>query len=467
MAKHQALYRKYRGKSLDDIIGQKHVTETLASAIKSGRISHAYLFTGPHGVGKTSVARIVAHQINDLPYKDDSGHIDIIEIDAASNRKIDEIRELKDKIHVAPTSAKYKVYIIDEVHMLTKEAFNALLKTLEEPPEHSVFILATTESHKLPATIISRSQRHSFRPIPAPIIAKHLAKLASQEKWQSQDSALELIADHAGGSLRDAIGMLDQLGSIKGKIDHKRVEDILGIAPKDAIKILLKHSESGVVSDIIKDLDQMILKGITPSSIADQLISMLRSDLEQNTLNQEHLQLIDELLGISSSIKPHVSLELALINFNLATKPTRLPKSTQEPTIDNPAPEISETKSKSAPKNSNDHQPLQSDKWENVLEGTKKQNNALHAILRMAEPTINDQTITLWFEFPFHKKRAETTTNGVLINKVIESTMGSPYQVEFATMSVKPSAKSETSKRSKAADKVIEAFGGGELVDVA
>src|SRR3989338_478241 len=149
----QALYRKYRSKKFGEVVGQQHVTKTLTNALKSGRISHAYLFTGPRGVGKTSVARIFAHEVNNLKYDEDKPHLDIIEIDAASNRRIDEIRDLREKVHISPTSAKYKVYIIDEVHMLTKEAFNALLKTLEEPPEHCIFILATTEAHKLPATI--------------------------------------------------------------------------------------------------------------------------------------------------------------------------------------------------------------------------------------------------------------------------------------------------------------------------
>src|SRR4029077_6909319 len=145
----QALYRKYRSKSFSEIVGQDHITKPLQNAIKAGKISHAYLFTGPRGVGKTSVARVLAHEDNDLEYKDDSMHLDIIEIDRASNRRIDEIRELRERVHIAPTSAKYKVYIIDEVHMLTREAFNALLKTLEEPPAHVVFILATTEAHKV------------------------------------------------------------------------------------------------------------------------------------------------------------------------------------------------------------------------------------------------------------------------------------------------------------------------------
>src|SRR5680860_1377762 len=190
----KALYRKYRSKTLDEVIGQKHITDILSRAISQGRVSHAYLLTGPRGVGKTSVARILAHEINNLPYDEDNTSLDIIEIDAASNNGVEDVRDLREKVQIAPISASKKVYIIDEVHMLSKAAFNALLKTLEEPPEHIVFILATTNVEKLPATIISRTQRFSFRPIGVDDAIKHLANIAKQEKINITEGALKLIA---------------------------------------------------------------------------------------------------------------------------------------------------------------------------------------------------------------------------------------------------------------------------------
>jgi len=178
----KALYRKYRSKSLQEIIGQKHITDILSRAIANNHISHAYLLTGPRGVGKTSVARILAHQINHLDYDEDKTNLDIIEIDAASNNGVEDVRDLREKIQIAPVSASKKVYIIDEVHMLSKAAFNALLKTLEEPPEHIVFILATTDADKLPSTIISRTQRFNFRPINIEDMVNHLSYIAKKRK---------------------------------------------------------------------------------------------------------------------------------------------------------------------------------------------------------------------------------------------------------------------------------------------
>src|SRR5438270_9363932 len=223
----KALYRKNRSKKLSEVVGQEHVTSTLEKALKTGKVSHAYLFTGPRGVGKTSVARILAHEINKLPYTDDSAYLDIIEIDAASNRSIDEIRDLREKVYAAPANADFKVYIIDEVHMLTREAFNALLKTLEEPPAHVVFILATTDAHKLPETIVSRTQRFTFRPVAKAMVAELLGTIARAEDIAADQEALDLLAEHGEGSIRDRISMLDKARNSGDKINGEIVRVLL------------------------------------------------------------------------------------------------------------------------------------------------------------------------------------------------------------------------------------------------
>ncbi len=223
------LYRKYRPKDLDEIVAQEPIIKTLRAALDKGLIGHALLLTGPRGVGKTSLARILAHRLNEVDYNLGETPLDIIEIDAASSGRIDEVRDLREKIKLMPLKLKYKVYIIDEVHMLTKEAFNALLKTLEEPPEHIVFILATTEIHKVPATIISRCQRFAFRAVPEKDLKEHLKRIAKLEKIEADDLALELLSQHAQGSLRDALSLLDQLASLKQKLTSELVEEILGL----------------------------------------------------------------------------------------------------------------------------------------------------------------------------------------------------------------------------------------------
>ena len=252
----QALYRKYRSKSLDEIVGQSHITDMLKRAIASDNIAHAYLLTGPRGVGKTSIARILAHEINQLPYADETNHLDIIEIDAASNNSVDDVRDLREKVMVAPSSARKKVYIIDEVHMLSKQAFNALLKTLEEPPEHIVFILATTDANKLPATIISRVQRFNFRAIQPDTAAKHLRKIADAENIMINDEALELIAHQGKGSFRDSISLLDQLRNISDEeITVSLIERVLGLAETDIIERLIEAYKLQDIHTIVQLLD--------------------------------------------------------------------------------------------------------------------------------------------------------------------------------------------------------------------
>jgi DNA polymerase-3 subunit gamma/tau len=319
----QALYRKYRSMSLSEIVGQEHITDTLTKALASGRISHAYLFSGPRGVGKTSIARILAHEINGLPYSDSSSHLDIIEIDAASNNGVEDVRDLREKVFVAPTSSKYKVYIIDEVHMLSKAAFNALLKTLEEPPAHVVFILATTEAHKLPDTIISRTQHYTFRPVEQAKVIEHLRHIATEENVLIDDEALAVLASHGEGSFRDSISVLDQAQSLSSitkagaSIGAADVRQLLGIAPEEAIVSLISSvGQAGRAGALLTEISGLYAQGLQAANIASQLGEKLRSALahgkSQLPIGQA-LSLMKQLIEVPAARNPERLLEIVLL----------------------------------------------------------------------------------------------------------------------------------------------------------
>ena len=286
-----ALYRKWRPQRWEDVVGQDHIIQTLRNAVRGERVAHAYLFAGPRGTGKTTTARLLAKAVNclaDSPADHPCGEcelcvavaqgsfLDLIEIDAASNTSVDDVRELRDKISYSPNRGRYKVYIIDEVHMLSTAAFNALLKTLEEPPEHAIFILATTEVHKIPATVLSRCQRHEFRQLPVATILDYLRPKIEEEGFAIEESALELIARQATGSLRDAISLLDQLSSSGESVTLDYAETVLGTAASEAVRGVVAALVAGNIGEGLSLINETLDGGADPRQFARQVVEYLR-----------------------------------------------------------------------------------------------------------------------------------------------------------------------------------------------
>lgn len=303
MADNKALYRRWRPQTFADLVGQEHIKQTILNAIKAGYVSHAYLFAGPRGTGKTSLARLLAKAVNclDIQAGEPCGKcancvalstgrmMDLIEIDAASNTSVDDMRSLIEKVNFAPSVGKYKVYIIDEAHMLSKNAFNALLKTLEEPPAHAIFILATTEVHKFPATIISRCQYFDFHYLKHSEVAEQLKKIATQEGVEIDDTALKIIADNAEGSLRDAISMLDQAVSFSsGKVDQEVLKNLLGIVDILVIRQITQAIIDKDVTTGIGLINEIYFKGYDLHQLGKLWLNYLR-ELLMIKLGNENL----------------------------------------------------------------------------------------------------------------------------------------------------------------------------------
>jgi len=459
----QALYRKYRSRSLDEVLGQDHVTNILRRALEQGKIAHAYLLTGPRGVGKTSVARILAHEINQLPYDEEASHLDIIEIDAASNNGVDDIRALREKAQVAPVSAPKKIYIIDEVHMLSKPAFNALLKTLEEPPAHVVFILATTDADKLPATILSRVQQFFFHPISVDVMARQLMAIAEKEGFAIEADAARLIAERSRGGFRDGISMLDQL-SILATPDQPltvaMVTEYLGLSDAATLEELLDTYQSEDTARILSILQELEQSGISPTVVSHQLLSIARARLRTNP---ELVELIQQLIEVDRH--PHPDLKLLTIFMKhhaqpAAPKKTVAQAATATPTVIS-TPVKPTPSAKKSPKNqsiksaepakkapeSQDVKPAQLTKkpptkphksdapleldWQKVIEQAKEKSVGLSSLLQKSQWAFDGDKLTIFAGSAFYKKKLDDAKNRPLLAEIITAEAGMELEIDI------------------------------------
>ena len=475
----QALYRKYRSRSLDEVLGQDHVTSILRRALEQGKIAHAYLLTGPRGVGKTSVARILAHEINHLPYDDDSSNLDIIEIDAASNNGVDDIRALREKAQVAPVSAPKKVYIIDEVHMLSKSAFNALLKTLEEPPEHVVFILATTDADKLPATILSRVQQFFFRPIPTEIMTRQLMNIAKKEGFAIEEDAARLIAERSRGGFRDGISMLDQL-SILATSDQpltaNMVTEYLGLSDATMLGNLLDSYPSDDNEKVLNIFQELENSGANSVIVSHQLLSIARNRLRKNP---NLIGLVQQLIEVDRH--PHPDLKLLTIFMNSNSQPAEKSVATKKDTTqaapqkpaEKPTPikpaepakptekpikkeeKLAEPAKKPAAKPKKTDAPLELN-WEKVIERAKEKSLGLASLLQKSQWSFDGEKLTIYAGSAFYKKKLDDAKNKPLISEIISEETTIDLEIDIIGEKKPP----EDEKLAE----IAELMGGGEEV---
>ena len=444
-----ALYRKYRPRRFQDLVGQEHIARTLLNAVKNDKIAHAYLFCGPRGTGKTSAAQIMSRAVNCLePVGNEpcgsceacrrilaGNSLDILEIDAASNRGIDEMRELRERVKYTPAQEKYKVYIIDEVHMLTTEAFNALLKTLEEPPNHVIFILATTEPHKVPVTVISRCQRFDFHRIGQNAIVKHLADICQKEQVDATADALELIARRAEGGLRDAISLLDQcIVASEGTITLQTISRVLGIVDEAFVaKMAVAIAQCNAVA-VMKGVDILSSEGRDLRQFLQQLLEYVRQQLLYGISRKSKavisgrraLQMLRDLVDgdqkLKTSLTPRLTLEIALLTACRLEQQTAADKPTHQAAEANNAP-----KAETAKRPALADGEISEDLWKAILLQTKKESVVSVAYMKMAKTKeLQGKTLVLGFApaNKNHRAGVEAEDNKAKIELAVSKVFG-------------------------------------------
>lgn len=515
----QALYRKWRPAKWEQVVGQPHIVQTLKNAIQGDRIAHAYLFAGPRGTGKTTAARLLAKAVNCLDDDkatrpcnkcanclavNENRFLDMIEIDAASENSVEGVRDLRDKINFTPNVGKYKIYIIDEVHMFSNSAFNALLKTLEEPPPHAIFILATTEIHKIPATVLSRCQRHEFRRLPVQDIVSQLQNIINNEKLEAEPEALTLIARQSAGGLRDAISLLDQLASTGKMISLELTQAILGTATSqtvlDLVDAILDRQPGNGMDAIHASLDS----GTDARLLARQVVDYLRALLLIQMGNSSQLDLAGDVRleadkharkckpgdllrwikvfnGAASDPRggwqPSLPLELA---FTEALENTVAETLQQSATIPAKSPEIlfqvGEAKATAVTptsKPTNAESPTAQEgevtlakvarSWKQISASVRN-NHSLNALLNSCKVLdVKDSTVTLGFQSDILRDKAKPPEQIESIRKAIKEVLG----VDLAVKCVISNAKQAVPADIKADGMVAAALkAGGEIVDI-
>lgn len=481
------LYRQYRPQTFADISGQPQVTDILQQAIVKNRVAHAYLFYGPRGTGKTTTARVFAKRLNCLTAQpndpepcttctlctaaQNNAAIDIIEIDAASHRGIDDIRALRDATRLKPSQGKYKIYIIDEVHMLTGEAFAALLKTLEEPSERTIFILATTEFHKVPPTILSRCQVYRFRRATAAELEKRLQEIIAQEERVVEKEALEFIIERSDGCYRDAESLLGQiLTAHEGTISEKSLSEFLGIPPRTLITTCLQSLIAGESAPSLTILDQILQGGFDPEQFLKEIIIAARDmalDLAKKNTDpgiQTRLALIIRaLLQASQDLayvpEPRLALELAILTVSNtkgspptpapqtlkampvktaaspATQPTTIPAEKPSPPKEKPQPLLATT---------GDISQIQQ-VWPQLIEAMKAANPVASTFLRAVEPmSIQNETVTIYAYYPIHRNFLEKPEHKQSIERHLRTFLNIDVRIRCELHEQKPNASLRT-----------------------